>query len=121
MFPLEARDVPQQFGTGCEDSFACKIVRYCVTNFPVLEYPDDEKIHCQKTSKDRIGYAWAARLSPEASEEAAKQVAKGAKLIKTTDERWATGKARIKRFGGASLPPKDSENEKLLRLLFEMN
>ena len=67
----------------------------------------------------RFGYAWAARLSPEAVAVVAEKSAKGAKLVKTTDERWTSGKARIKRFGGMSIPKVGSDQERDLRLLYE--
>lgn len=70
-------------------------------------------------SETRLGYSWAVRLSPEAVDIVASKSAKGAKLIKTTDDRWASGKARIKRFGGMSIPKEGSPAERELRLLYE--
>lgn len=66
---------------------------------------------------DRFGYQWAARLSPNAEKEVAGAVAKGARLIRTTDDQWC-GNAKIKRFGGYNIP-KTAEREDALRALYE--
>lgn len=68
---------------------------------------------------DRLGYAWAAKLSPEARKVVEERTAKGAKLVKTTDERFTIGKAKIKKFGGLSIPKEGSETEAVLRALWE--
>ncbi len=68
---------------------------------------------------NRLGYAWAVRISPEAQKHIDKAVADGGRLVKVTDERWTAGKAKIKRFGGLSIPKQGSESETILRKLFE--
>jgi len=65
--------------------------------------------------KDRLGYAWAARLGPEAKRWVDEQIARGSRLVETTDERWARG-AKIKRFGGYSIPKSDDDIARLREL-----
>jgi hypothetical protein len=68
---------------------------------------------------DRLGWAWAARLSPQGKERIAKECnERGGKLIMTTDERWLTG-TKIARFGGMSLPHEGSPDEAELRHLYD--
>jgi len=68
---------------------------------------------------DRLGWAWAARISPKAKEWVQKHIATyKARLIRTTDERW-TGGAKIQRFGGFSFPKHGIMEEELLRDLYK--
>lgn len=68
---------------------------------------------------DRLGWAWAARLSPDASAEVGRQLESGrGRLALTTDPQWADGRARIKRNGGVALPKEGSEREHALRALY---
>jgi hypothetical protein len=68
-------------------------------------------------SHSRFGYAWAARISPKAKDSVDERIARGARLVQTTDDRWTRG-AKIKRFGGYSIP-KSEEDIALLRELYE--
>jgi hypothetical protein len=68
-------------------------------------------------SHGRFGYAWAARISPEAKGSVDEKIARGARLVETTDDRWTRG-AKIKRFGGYSIPKSD-EDMQLLRDLYD--
>ncbi len=70
-------------------------------------------------SNPRLGWSWAARLSPEAEAIVAEKVARGARLVRTTDLKWTQGRSKIKRFGGMSLPPQGSPKEAELRALYE--
>lgn len=67
--------------------------------------------------KGQLGYAWAARLGPKAIDVANRAVERGARLVRTTDERWTRG-AKIERFGGYSVP-KDGADQDLLKALFD--
>ena len=67
----------------------------------------------------RLGWSWAARLSPEAQAIVAEKMARGARLVRTTDLKWTQSRAKIKQFGGMSLPPPGSEKEAELRALYE--
>lgn len=64
-----------------------------------------------------LGWMWAARLSEDGAEVVRQKVAEGARLVRTTDERWLRG-ARIKRYGGVSLPTKSPEDAEELRRIF---
>jgi len=67
----------------------------------------------------RIGFAWAARLLPEAREWARKKIAEdGARLVRTTDGSFAYGNAKIRRFGGVNIPKPGSPAEAEIRRLF---
>ena len=68
-------------------------------------------------AKDRLGWAWAARLGPEAKGWVDEQLVRGSRLVHTTDDRWARG-AKIKRYGGYSIP-RDPQDAALLRELYE--
>ena len=68
-------------------------------------------------SKDRLGWAWAARLGPEAKGWVDEQLGRGSRLVPTTDDRWARV-AKIKRYGGYSIP-RDPQDAVLLRELYE--
>lgn len=67
----------------------------------------------------QLGYAWAGRLSPEAKAIVAEKVAQGGKLLTTRDPQWASGRAKIRRFGGLSVPKEGSPRESELRALYE--
>jgi hypothetical protein len=67
----------------------------------------------------RLGYAWAARLSPEATSVVAKNALEGGKLVRTRDRQWTEGRAKIKRFGGLSVPKVGTPMEAQLRALYE--
>lgn len=64
----------------------------------------------------RFGWAWAARLSPDGTVRAAQKLLDGARLVLTTDERWLGG-AKIKKWGGFSVP-RGAEDQAELRRLF---
>jgi hypothetical protein len=65
----------------------------------------------------RLGYAWAARLGPEAKRYVDEQLVYGSRLVHTTDERWTRG-TKIKRYGGYSIP-KAVEDIARLNALYE--
>lgn len=67
----------------------------------------------------RLGFAWSARLTPEGKERAKREIARGARLFRITDSRWAIGKAKIRRFGGLSIPHQGTPEERDLRILYE--
>jgi hypothetical protein len=67
----------------------------------------------------RLGYAWAARLSPEALSVVAKRALEGGKLVRTRDRRWTNSRAKIKRFGGLSVPEAGSPLAAELRALYD--
>jgi hypothetical protein len=67
----------------------------------------------------RLGWAWAARLSPEAEAIVAEKTREGGRLVRTTDLQWASGRAKIKKFGGLNLPKAGSPKEAALRALYE--
>jgi hypothetical protein len=69
-------------------------------------------------SPSRMGWAWAARLSADGKARVSSETAKGARLLKTTDERWTRG-VKIKKWGGYSVPKVGTEDEELLRRLFD--
>jgi hypothetical protein len=56
----------------------------------------------------KLGWSWAARLSDQAKPWVDEQVARGSRLVQTTDDRWTRG-AKIKRFGGYSIPKSDDD------------
>jgi hypothetical protein len=64
----------------------------------------------------RLGWTWAARLGPKATDWANELVERGSRLVRTTDERWTRG-LRIERYGGHSVP-KDDHEAALLRELY---
>ena len=68
---------------------------------------------------DTLGYAWAARLSPEALAIVEKKVKEGGKLLMSRDRRWTYGRAKIKRYVGLNIPKKGSAEELQLRALYE--
>ena len=65
----------------------------------------------------RLGYSWAARLGPEAKGWVDEKIARGSRLVYTTDDRWARG-AKIKRYGGYAIP-KDADDVARLQELYE--
>lgn len=67
----------------------------------------------------RLGYAWAARLSPEALSVVAKRALEGGKLVRTRDRRWTNSRAKIRRFGGLSIPEAGSPLAAELRALYD--
>lgn len=67
----------------------------------------------------RLGFAWAARLSPEALSIVAKRALEGGKLVRTRDRRWTNSRAKIKRFGGLSIPEVGSPLAVDLRALYD--
>jgi hypothetical protein len=67
----------------------------------------------------RLGFAWAARLTPEATSVVAEKVLKGAKLVRTRDQRWTLARSKIKKYGGASFPQQGSREEAELRALYD--
>lgn len=66
-------------------------------------------------SHGRFGWAWAARLSPEAKTYVDEQIARGSRLVYSTDDRWTRG-TKIKRYGGYSLPKSDEDVARLQEL-----
>lgn len=67
----------------------------------------------------RLGWSWAVKLSDEAKAIIEKKkIENNAKVITTTDPRWASG-ARIKRFAGVAIPAAGSAEEKLLREMYD--
>jgi hypothetical protein len=67
----------------------------------------------------RLGFAWAARLSPEALSVVAKRALEGGKLVRTRDRRWTNSRAKIRRFGGLSIPDVGSPLAAELRVLYD--
>jgi hypothetical protein len=67
--------------------------------------------------KGKLGWSWAARLGPKATDWVAERVAGGSRLVSTSDERWARG-AKIVRYGGYSMP-RDPEEAAMLKELFD--
>lgn len=65
----------------------------------------------------RLGWTWAARLGPKALDWANDLIARGSRLVHTTDERWTRGR-KIERYGGYSVP-RDSQETALLQELYE--
>lgn len=63
-----------------------------------------------------LGWAWAVRLSPQMKNKIAREIASGAKLVMTTDDRWTAG-TKIKM--GMSLPRNDDEATALAELAEE--
>jgi hypothetical protein len=94
----------------------------------VTELSDKEYAHTSSFKKffvlitplmggKRLGWAWAARLSDQAKPWVDGQIAQGSRLVQTTDDRWARG-AKIKRFGGYSIP-RSGEDAALLQALYQ--
>ena len=67
----------------------------------------------------RLGFAWAARLSPDALSVVAKKALEGGKLVRTRDRRWTNSRAKIKRFGGLSIPEAGTPLAVELRALYD--
>lgn len=65
----------------------------------------------------RLGWTWAARLGDKAKYWVDELVARGSRLVHTTDDRWTRGR-KIVRYGGYSVP-RDSQEASLLRQLYE--
>jgi len=65
----------------------------------------------------RLGWTWAARLGGKAKDWADELVARGSRLVQTTDDRWTRGR-KIERYGGYSLP-RDPQEAALLQELYE--
>lgn len=64
----------------------------------------------------RLGWSWTARLGPRAADWVRELVARGSRLVHTTDERWTRGR-KIERYGGYSVP-RDSQDVTLLQELY---
>jgi hypothetical protein len=67
----------------------------------------------------KLGWAWAAKLTPKIRERIAEVRQHGGKLFQTTDHKW-TGGAKIQKYGGMSIPrigQTSLEND--LKALFE--
>ncbi len=70
-------------------------------------------------NNNRLGWTWAARLSPQAKEQIIKECSeREGKLVMTTNEKWLSG-PKIKRFGGMAVPPVGSDGETELRRLYD--
>jgi hypothetical protein len=65
----------------------------------------------------RLGWSWAARISPKAKSWVEEKIAEGAKLIRVTDLLWSHGGAKIAKYGAFSVPS-DPEREAKLAELF---
>ena len=68
-------------------------------------------------SADKFGWMWSVRPSTEQKLVIQQKIMEGAKLLLSRDERFMTG-ARIKKYGGVSVP-RDAETKKKLQDLFE--
>lgn len=68
-------------------------------------------------SGGKLGWNWAARLGPKATDWVAELVSRGSRLVHTSDVRWTKG-SKIVRYGGYSVP-KDSEDVDALRDLYD--
>lgn len=64
----------------------------------------------------KLGWTWAAKIGPKAATWVDELVARGSRLVRTTDERWARGQ-KIVRYGGYSVP-RDEHEAALLRELY---
>lgn len=64
----------------------------------------------------RLGWTWAVRLGDKAKGWADELVARGSRLVQTTDDRWTHG-LKIVRYGGYSMP-RDPQEAALLQALF---
>jgi len=92
----------------------------------VTEFSDKEYRHAPSLKKffvlitplpnGLLGWTWAARLGDKAKDWANDLVARGSRLVQTTDERWTRGR-KIVRYGGYSVP-RDSQEAKLLQDLY---
>ena len=93
----------------------------------VTAVSDQEYKHTASTKKfvmlisplpnGKLGWAWATRIGPKAQSRVDKEIADGARLVHTSDDRWTRG-AKIERYGGYSLPRNDQEAA-LLKELYE--
>ncbi len=68
---------------------------------------------------DNLGYAWAARLSPEATAVVAEKALQGGKLVRTRDRQWTESRSKIKRYGGLSVPKSGTPRAVALRALYD--
>lgn len=71
---------------------------------------------------NRLGYAWSAKIGPKAQLFVDKALredehSKGGRLVRSTDIRWTNG-AKIKQYGGYSIP-KGPDDQERLRKLYE--
>jgi hypothetical protein len=69
------------------------------------------------TSRGRLGWQWATRLGPKASEWVKRKTAEDARLVEDYDDRWTRG-PRIEAWKGWAIPP-DEETANRLRELYE--
>ena len=93
----------------------------------VTEVSDKEYSHAPSKKKffvlitllpdGRLGWTWAARLGAAAKDWADELVARGSRLVQTTDDRWTRGRKMV-RYGGYSVP-RESQEAELLRQLYE--
>jgi len=63
----------------------------------------------------RLGWTWSARLGPKATDWVAELVAKGSRIVHTSDNRWTRG-AKIVRYGGYSMPKTEEDIAELQKL-----
>lgn len=66
----------------------------------------------------RLGWSWAARISPETMAEVVmkKRAEAGCVLVMVRDPKWAHSRAKIKRFGGVSFPSRPEEQLELQQM-----
>jgi hypothetical protein len=64
----------------------------------------------------RLGWSWAARISPKAKPWVEEKIAQGAKLIRVTDLLWSHGRAKIEKYGAFSMPSDPGMQVKLADL-----
>lgn len=69
------------------------------------------------TSRWHLGWQWATRLGPKASEWVKRKTAEDARLVEDYDDRWTRG-PRIEAWKGWAVPP-DEETANRLRELYE--
>ena len=73
--------------------------------FFVLIYP---------VNKEKLGWAWTARPSPEQKEVIKEKITEGARLFTTKDAMFAKG-AKLKKYGGWSIP-READKDKVKEL-----
>jgi len=73
----------------------------------------------QKLGSGKLGWTWAAKLSPQMEKEIEKRkLEDSAILVESTDRRFTKG-AKIKKYGGCSVPRSGSDDEGALLELYE--